>query len=249
MTALTLADAIGVPEGEGRDSLAQTHAVLERWLPKGRVRIYEAGGGSTSYLPASLIARAEVTVVDIDPVQLDKNTYAAEKILGDVQAHAPPAGSVDLVTCYNVIEHLPDVGAALDRFAEACRPGGLLLIGAPNPASLSGVVTRFTPHAFHVWYYRRIMGRPRAGEPGEPPFRTFYHPLVHPDAFVRAAEGAGFELLHLRRYESPRFAELRQGKPALALLVDAGARVLNALLLGRVDVRHGDYHLVLKRRG
>ena len=45
------------------------------------IRLYEAGGGSTSWLPKELSERATVVVVDIDETQIRNNTYAHQKIL------------------------------------------------------------------------------------------------------------------------------------------------------------------------
>ena len=111
-----------------------------------RVCLYEAGGGSMSYLPENFIAAADVTVVDIDPTQLKSNAYAKTKILGDIQSHAFPPNCFDVVVCYNVIEHLQAPDRAIRLFCDALKPGGLLFIGAPKPDSLSGFVTRVTPH-------------------------------------------------------------------------------------------------------
>lgn len=237
-----------LPAGEAGASLARVHAVLQQHLPTGEVAIYEAGGGADSYLPAQLIRRGRVTVVDIDPVQLANNGYASTRVEGDIQVQRFAAGSFDLVTTYNVIEHLPDVAAALQRFAEALKPGGLLLVGAPNPRSLSGFVTRVSPHWFHVWYYRRIRGHARAGHPGEPPFPVHYHPLVLPRRLKAYLEPLGFETLYERVYESPRYAEMRQRLPLLASLMDAATDLMNLALLGKVNLRHGDYHLILRKR-
>src|ERR1700722_8570818 len=101
--------------------------------PRACLSIYEAGGGSTCFLPLEILRRAHVTVVDIDEDQIRSNDYAQETILGDIQTYRFPPGSFDLVICYNVIEHLADVEAALLRFCEALKQGGLILIGAPNP--------------------------------------------------------------------------------------------------------------------
>jgi SAM-dependent methyltransferase len=237
-----------LPPGEARESLLALHRFLGDELPSGVVSIYEAGGGSTNLLPPELLRRAEVTVVDIDAEQLRNNDEAQRKILGDIQTQRFPRDSFDLVICYNVIEHLPDVEAALDRFCEALKDGGLILIGAPNPQSLSGVVTRHTPHWFHVWYYRRIMGKKRAGQPGEPPFHTLFHPLVEPSRLIAAAEARGMDAILRRDYESPRYPEMRADKPALAAFIDGVAAILNFVLARTSDVRKGDYHLVLRKR-
>ena len=124
--------------GEARDSLLAVHDVLRRELPQGQLATYEAGGGSCSVLPPELLSRSKVTVVDIDEDQVRNNTYADEAILGDVQTYRFGRETFDLVICYNVIEHLPNVDAALLNFRDALKRGGMILIGAPNPRSLSG---------------------------------------------------------------------------------------------------------------
>ena len=234
--------------GEARDSLLGVHDVLRRELPQGRVAIYEAGGGSSSFLPMDVLARSHVTVVDIDEDQVRNNTYADKAILGDVQTYRFGPETFDVVICYNVIEHLPDVEAALLNFRDALKRGGMILIGAPNPHSLSGVVTKYSPHWFHVWFYRNIRGIRNAGLPGEPPFPTFFHPLVTLPKLEAFAAAHGLETIYRREVESPRYPEMRQRKPLFAALVDAGAALMNAMLPGGTDVRRGDYHIILRKR-
>jgi SAM-dependent methyltransferase len=238
---------LDLPPGEARESLLTVHGILNARVSAGRPLVYEAGGGSTSFLPLGILRRAHVTVVDIDAEQLRNNAYAQDTILGDIQSHRFPRDSFDLVTCYNVIEHLPDVEAALDGFCHALKPGGLIVIGAPNRKSLSGVVTKYTPHWFHVWFYRHVMGVRRAGEPGQPPFPTFFHPLVTLANLEAFAHARGLQVIYRRAYESPRFAEMRARKPVLAAILDGVATVLNLVLPGPADVRHGDYHLMLRK--
>lgn len=230
-----------------RSPLGDVHAVLRDLLPPGPITVYEAGGGSTSYLPDDVTARARVTVVDIDAHQIDANDYADELIQGDIQTWRFPDGRFDLIVCYNVIEHVDDVTKAFQGFVTAVKPGGLVLIGAPNPTSLSGVVTRFTPHWFHVWFCRHLLGWKDAGKPGNPPFPVVFHPLVDPDRLQAHAIANGFEVVHRRLYESPRYAELRARVPVFARGLDLLAGALN-LVVGRGgDVRNGDYHLILRR--
>jgi SAM-dependent methyltransferase len=239
---------LDLPAGEARKSLLTVHGILTAKLQQRELAIYEAGGGSTSFLPLNLLRRAHVTVVDIDEEQIRNNDYAQVKILGDVQSHRFEPGSFDLVICYNVIEHLPDVEAALLGFCEALKQGGLILIGAPNPESLSGIVTRQTPHWFHVWFYRYVRGDKNAGQPGHAPFPTHFHPLVTLSKLEAFARTHGLQVIYCKEYESPRFPEMRARKPVLAALVDGFAGVVNFLLPGKADVRHGDYHVILRKR-
>jgi SAM-dependent methyltransferase len=239
---------LDLPPGEARQSLLAVHGILDMKLPPTSLSIYEAGGGSTSFLPLEILQRAHVTVVDIDEDQIRNNDYAQETILGDIQTYRFPPGSFDLVICYNVIEHLADVEAALLGFCESLRQGGLILIGAPNPKSLSGVVTRYSPHWFHVWFYRYVRGEKQAGQPGEPPFPTYFHPLVSLSNLENFASTHGLQMIYRKQYESPRYPEMRARQPVFAALLDAVARVMNLLLPGNVDVRHGDYHVILRKR-
>jgi len=238
---------LDLPHGEARQSLLTVHAILEARLPATELAIYEAGGGSTSFLPLGALRRAHVTVVDIDEEQVRNNDYAREAILGDIQTYRFPRNSFDLVICYNVIEHVPDVEAALAGFYEAVKPGGLILIGAPNPRSLSGVVTKHSPHWFHVWFYRHIRGDAKAGLAGCAPFPTHFHPLVTLSNLEAFAEQHGLQMIYRKQYESPRYPEMRRRMPVFAALVDAAAKAMNFLLPGKTDVRHGDYHVIMRK--
>jgi SAM-dependent methyltransferase len=239
---------LDLPPGEARESLLAVHGILETKLPTTSLSIYEAGGGSTSFLPLEVLRRAHVTVVDIDEDQIRNNDYAQETILGDIQTYRFPPESFDLVICYNVIEHLPAAEAALLGFCESLKRGGLILIGAPNPMSLSGVVTRYSPHWFHVWFYRYVRGQKTAGQPGQAPFPTYFHPLVTLSNLEDFARTRGLQVIYQKQYESPRYPEMRTRKPVFAALVDTVARIMNFLLPGKVDVRRGDYHVILRKR-
>jgi SAM-dependent methyltransferase len=239
---------LDLPSGEARESLLAVHGILRAVLPPGKLAIYEAGGGSTSFLPLSVLGRAHVTVVDIDADQIRNNDYAQETILGDIQSYRFPPETFNLVICYNVIEHLADVEAALLGFCQSLKPGGLVLIGAPNPKSLSGVVTKYSPHWFHVWFYRHVRGDKKAGLPGQAPFPTFFHPLVSLSKLEAFAKEHGLQVIYKREYESPRFPEMRARQPVLASLLDAFAVVANRFLSDKADVRRGDYHVILRKR-
>lgn len=211
------------------------------------VRIYEAGGGSLSILPLASLKDPSIAVVDIDETQLRNNSYADTKILGDIQTYTFPPSSFDLIVCYNVIEHLPSVDQAIRQFYHALSPGGLVLIGAPNPESFFGLVTKYSPHWFHVWFYRVILRYKNAGKPGQLPFRTFYHPIVSPHALVKFCEQVGFEPVYFNLYIGSNYTTLKKTRPVVGWLVSAGLGVMNALTLGRFKLAHGDYHAVFRK--
>ena len=230
-----------------RSSLQAVHALLEKRLPRKNTRIYEAGGGSASFIQLNFLEGARITVVDIDEVQLKNNSYADHKILGDIQIHAFPPNSFELIVCYNVIEHLTAPDQAITLFFRALSPGGLVVIGAPNPKSLAGWVTRLTPHWFHVWYYRFILGDRLAGQPGNGPFRTVYHPIVTPAALIDFSQKLGFQVIHFQEYEGDQYERIKQQRPLLGTLLNTTVGLANALTLWRRDLKKGDYHIVLEK--
>jgi SAM-dependent methyltransferase len=247
LSAAELQALLDLPTGEALDSLMTVHDILNVELPVHGLSVYEAGGGSTSFLPPEVLRRSHVTVVDIDEDQIRNNTYAQETILGDIQTYRFPPQSFDLVICYNVLEHVPYVEAALAGFFQSLKRGGLILIGAPNPRSLSGVVTKYTPHWFHVWFYRHVIGKKNAGLPGEPPFPTYFHRLVTPSLLEAFARKNGLQVIYRKEYESPRYPEMRQYKPLFAALIDTLSVTLNTFLPRKTDVRRGDYHVILRK--
>jgi SAM-dependent methyltransferase len=220
---------------------------LAKALRNRQVRIYEAGGGSASALPLASLNRGSIVVVDIDETQLSNNHYADCKILGDIQTHEFPSDSFDVVVCYNVIEHLVDPDQAIRQFHHALAPGGLLCIGAPNPGSLSGIVTKHTPHWFHVWFYRVILRKRNAGMPGQAPFRTIYHPIVSPRALLAFCSTLGLEATYFNLYIGYMYTSSMETRPLIGWLLAAAIRFMNALTFNRFKLEYGDYHMVLQK--
>lgn len=149
----------------------RVQAVVDRLLT-GRVapRVLEAGCGSLSRV--QLPDDAYLIGVDITQRQLDANTMLDERILGNLETHAWPPASIDMVVCWDVIEHLSNLGAALDRLQAALKPGGAMVLAFPNPWSLKGMVTKLTPYWVHYIFYRYVIGdkRPRSQSDQFPTF-------------------------------------------------------------------------------
>jgi SAM-dependent methyltransferase len=59
---------------------------------------------------------------------------------GAIEDADVPAGSLDAATLWHVLEHLDEPAPALARIAGWLRPGGLLLVGVPNLASVQARV-------------------------------------------------------------------------------------------------------------
>jgi hypothetical protein len=149
--------------------------------------------------------------------------------------------------CNTVIEHLEHPDLAIKHFCDALTPGGILFIGAPNPASLSGFVTRYSPHWFHVWFYRVILQRKNAGQPGQPPFPTIYNRIVHPTALIDFCENLDLKVIHFYELIGWSYFNIREKRPFFGRFLYAVVGMMNVFTLGRRDLRNGDYYVIFEK--
>ena len=121
-------------------------AELARRAPDGPLRVLDAGGGTGGFAVPLAEAGHDVTVVDASPDALAALTRrAAEAGVGDrvraVQGDADrlldvvAAGSVDLVLCHSVLEHVDDPVAAAASMAGVLRTGGCASVLVANRAA------------------------------------------------------------------------------------------------------------------
>ncbi len=132
---------IGPPRLSFIRSAAETHFKLDsknvRALSGFKVLDVGCGGG----LIAEPLARLGASVTGIDP---------AERNIAIAKGHAAPQGlnidyrtkriedlvaaseQFDIVTCLEVVEHVPDVGAFISQCSRAVKPGGLIVFSTIN---------------------------------------------------------------------------------------------------------------------
>ncbi len=158
-------------------------------------RVLEAGCGSASFL--NFGRGATITGIDISARQLERNTLVTTRIVGDLQSYPLPEGAYDLIVCWDVLEHLQKPELALASFARSAAPGGLIVLKQPNPRSVKGILTRLTPHGFHVWFYRVFFRMKRAGTDDVGPFKTYLRPVIAPDRLVREGQRQGLDVAFL----------------------------------------------------
>jgi SAM-dependent methyltransferase len=100
-------------------------------------RLLDAGAGRGRFVAGALAAG-----YDARGVEPSRRGAAAAAAIGAPVERATIAGatvapgSLDAVTLWHVLEHLDDPGAALAQIATWLAPGGALLVGVPNLASL-----------------------------------------------------------------------------------------------------------------
>lgn len=165
------------------------------------IRVLDAGCGFGANGRRGVSEGAHLVGLDISADALALNTHLDEAICGDLQTYRLEPDSFDLIICHDVLEHLDRPSDALENLMQALRSGGELRIACPNVWSGKGLITKLTPHSFHVWVYRRLLGWADAGKPGYGPFPTPMRLAIAPYAMRRFARDRG---LHVDlRLESP----------------------------------------------
>jgi len=156
--------------------------------------LLEAGCGSLSRLK---IPKAKLTGIDISQKQLDRNTLLTEKICGDLQTYPLEKNKFTLCICWDVIEHIKNPAAALKNMCNCVKLGGHVVLALPNVRSLKGLVTKFTPHCFHVWYYKNILGNQDAGKEDTAPFATYLNSKTSAPGITDFLDHNGFSVQRL----------------------------------------------------
>src|SRR5437764_2777514 len=114
----------------GRRQIIRTE--LDRLpLPNGAA-VLDAGCGSGRMLE-ELERYGDVHGVDVTPeaAEMARSRGHRDVVTGPLE-HLPwPAAAFDLITCLDVLEHLPDERAALRELARVCKPGGWMVLTVP----------------------------------------------------------------------------------------------------------------------
>jgi SAM-dependent methyltransferase len=234
-------EGINVPRGL---NAAVTGAVLDR--PRPQVDVLEAGCGSASHLDFGPAAR--ITGIDISPSQLERNKSLDVRVIGDLQSHPLPNEAFDVVVCWNVLEHLPRPREALDNMLQALRVKGVLVLAVPNACSIKGWVTRLTPHAFHVWVYRRVFGIASAGSDDHGPFPTYFADPISPEGLRNYAREHTVDILYWAGHEDYGQQLIRQRLHLGGRLWREGTTFVRWLTRGHIEPEHTDIFIVLVKR-
>jgi 2-polyprenyl-3-methyl-5-hydroxy-6-metoxy-1,4-benzoquinol methylase len=129
-------------------SVARELKLVERlghWMPPPGCRVLVMGSWLGAEAIAYALCGAEVTAIDLDGEALRLSAELAARYgtsirtaAMDAAATALPAGHFDLVSCSQVLEHLPAdrQPALLAEMWRLCRPGGLLWLDTPNQLAL-----------------------------------------------------------------------------------------------------------------
>jgi SAM-dependent methyltransferase len=194
------------------------------------IEILDAGCGCATRIRFPDSAR--IAGIDVDEGELARNQLVHDKILGDVQTYTTDK-RYDITICWNLLEHLEHPDRAAQNLLTWTRPGGLVIITTTNVLSLKGLVTKYTPFAFHEWVYRhvyRYSGRP---------FRTYLKLCMSPRGLLDCFSGN--EIAYIG-YEDHLFRWSFLNYPYR--FITAAARVLS---LGRYDPSQAQLYMVARK--
>jgi SAM-dependent methyltransferase len=156
-------------------------------LPVG-ARVLDAGCGSGRTLQ-ELVDYGDVSGIELNT---DAAALARDRALGDVQVGRLEElpwedQTFDLITCLDVIEHVPDDTAALSELRRVCRTGGWLLVTVP---AYQALWSRHDEANHHYRRYSRAALRAAAASGGWQLERmsSFNSLLLAPAAAVRLAQ-------------------------------------------------------------
>jgi 2-polyprenyl-6-hydroxyphenyl methylase/3-demethylubiquinone-9 3-methyltransferase len=139
---------------------------FDRFVPRwAGLRVLDLGCGGG--LTAEVLAGRGASVIGVDrslpSLRIARGHAASELAIGyaggDACALALANGSVDVVVCVDVLEHVPSVSQVLAECARVLKPGGWLLFDTINRTWLARVVVvwllehvvRTIPRGTHDW--------------------------------------------------------------------------------------------------
>lgn len=154
--------ALASPPGKLRFHLDH----LRRFVPRGR--LLDVGCGYGFFLAAAR-EHFEVEGCDVSPHALDR----ARELLPGVPLHLSGAagfslpGVFDAITCFDSLEHVPDLEGALANLSAHLAPGGVLALTVPVYDGLPGLLVRLLDRdPTHLWREGRRFWRRSLQERG-----------------------------------------------------------------------------------
>jgi hypothetical protein len=98
------------------------------------------------------------------------------------------------------------------NFLRAIKHGGLIILKAPLPESVYGIVAKATPLWLHQFVYNKLLGMRLHMKDDEGPFKTYYSDGMKPLEILKAASVYQAECEAYIRYEGGNQVILRRNK-------------------------------------
>ena len=125
--------ALGRPSYVWRSGQERRLALIRRYAPLERGRVLDVGCGIGTYVRKLREFTEQAYGIDIDAARLRQGAQAVPGLALASAEHLPFAeGSLDVILLNEVIEHVGDDALTLREACRAVRPGGYIVIFAPN---------------------------------------------------------------------------------------------------------------------
>lgn len=185
--------------------------------------------------------------MDKDAMEIRKNTLADlhETIVGDLCTVALEEERYDVIYCSFVLEHIQRADLVLKNFVKWIKPNGIIILRIPDPYSVQGFITRITPHWFHVFYYRVIMGNKSAGKPGYGPYPTYYNPIISRSGIRDFCSDGGNHIACEAEYGD---GYIRPGEGLTKTVIHIIKKIISKISMGLLSDQHTNLLYILRKK-
>jgi len=162
-------DPVFISQASAREKTFDRSLARIEALTGGPGRIFDIGTAGGSFLAAARARGWEVDGCEPNRWLADwgRRTYGLDIRQGPVSAHDLPEGHYDVVTLWDVIEHVPSPSDVIAQAQRLVKPGGLLVLTFPDAGSPSArLLGRRWPFysSVHLYYFTkatlgRLLGR------------------------------------------------------------------------------------------
>lgn len=221
--------------------ILRLQSVINKLLEsKTNIKVLEAGCGSSSYIQFE--KNAYVVGIDVSEKQLRLNSKINEKILGDIQSYDFQPSIFDVIICWNVLEHLPKPEMALEKFAKATKENGIIVLALPNVLSFKGLVTKYTPHWFHILYYKHVWGIKNAGKDHTAPFKAYLKFSMRIQGIKKFANSHNLKVIYFDNYDVADYLHRKSKIYIIYRLFNAFLKIASFGIL-----RNSEFFIVLQK--
>jgi hypothetical protein len=212
-----------------------------RGLAASHLVILDVGAGRHSALR---VEGARLVGLDPSAAELAANPALDERIVGSIEDAELPPRAFHVAVLWDVLEHLDRPWAALSKVSKALTDQAAIVIAAPDPLSLKGQITKWTPLWFHRLMVRRLLPFVERD-----PFPTYLRLRMCPSGIRRWARREGFEVVYFARQETLIQRRARERLRLLGWRWRVVRGLFRAATLGFGTAATTDYTMVLRRVG
>lgn len=169
--------ADGADQGGGNPLPERFYRLAASYIPMG-ASILNLGSGSHFRFEQTVSSRRPSRVVSIDLVRPPRIPPGVDFLIADATRPLPIADQFDVVTFFEVIEHVDAGDELLQNCSRMLRPGGRLIFSFPNLASLYGrleLLFGFQPHVLEASDMHANAGTGPMGRANNPTGQSLHH--------------------------------------------------------------------------